>query len=85
MNKREIVKTINSVDVLEAMHIIMMRLNDERAYNKWVQVVPDEPTEDDFWDIVWDEELRKEAEKTFVDAIKEYGKDGICWRVFKDA
>lgn len=79
MNKHEIKKTIHSAHVLEAMHILMMWMNDERAYDGWVQVVPDEPTEGDFWDIVVDEGLRTKAVETFVEAIKKYGKDGIYW------
>lgn len=79
MNKREMKKSIHIADVIEAMHIIMMWMNDERAYDEWVQVVPDEPTEKDFWDVVTDEGLRTLAVDTFMEAIKKYGKDGIYW------
>lgn len=54
------------VHVLEAMHSIIESLNDESYYfNKWLFIVPEAPTREDFEVIATDQDYFDTAVKTF--------------------
>lgn len=44
------------VGLLKRLHDIMMNMNDEDCYFRWITWVPDEPTEEDFRSIAEDDE-----------------------------
>lgn len=50
---------------LEAMHNMVMCIDDEDYYFTWINLIPDEPTKEDFMDIAEDITLYKEAEELF--------------------
>lgn len=56
---------------LEAMHNLIMNINDESYYMTWIYLVPDGATKYDFIDIAEDEELYKEAEELFKKLVME--------------
>ncbi len=60
----------------KAMHTIVRNLNDENAYMRWIELVPDEATEEDLVDIADDDELFDEACGLFTRLVARYGKDG---------
>lgn len=64
-------------DFVRSMNDIMVHMNDENAYMKWIQVVPDGATQDDFEAIADDEELFDETVYLFKDIMKQYMKNGI--------
>ena len=73
-------KNIESrIELLKAMHTVMMSMNNENAYYHWVTVaIPDEPQEDDFRDIAEDDQSYGEVIDSFEHTIKAWIKDGIC-------
>ena len=66
-------------DIIEAMHTIMLNMNDERAYDEWIRIVPDEPSDEDIDYISESKELREDAWQAFIEAIEEYGEHGVYW------
>lgn len=56
---------------LEAMHNCIMIIDDEDYYFTWINLIPDEPTQEDFIEIAEDETLYKEAEELFKKLITE--------------
>ena len=56
---------------LEAMHNIMICIDDEDYYFTWINLIPDGATQEDFIEIAEDEELYKEAEELFKRLITE--------------
>ena len=72
-------KTQQRIDLLKAMHEIMINMNNEDAYFSWVTLgVPDEPQEDDFESIASDPEGFKETTDHFTRVFKRYIKDGFA-------
>lgn len=67
-------------DILEAMNTIVVNMNDERAYDEWVTVVPDEATPEDYDEVANDQDLRDEAWDMFKHVLYKYGVSGIYWR-----
>lgn len=66
------------ISVLKSMHNIMIHMNNEDAYWRWVTLgVPDEPSEDDYIFIASNDESFKECVEHFTDVFKEYADDGI--------
>ena len=55
---------------LKAMHELMLCANDEELYFRWIYIMPDEPSEDDFMDIARNEEIFMECYETFLRLIK---------------
>lgn len=59
---------------LEAMHNIMIYIDDEDYYYTWINLIPDKATKEDFIEIAKDEAFYKEAEEAFkklmMEAIK---------------
>ena len=65
------------VDFVRSMNNIMVHMNDENAYMKWITVVPDGATQDDFEAIADDEELFDSTVYLFKDLMERYMKNGI--------
>ena len=70
-------KNQDRVETVKAMHKIVCRLNNENAYFSWINIVPDEPEEDDFEFIGNDDELFESAVISFKNIMVKYLKDGI--------
>lgn len=64
-------------DFVRSMNNIMVHMNDEDAYMKWIQVVPDGATQDDFEVIADNEELFDSTMYLFKDLMERYMKNGI--------
>ena len=64
-------------DFVRSMDNIITHLNDEDAYMKWIQVVPDGATQDDFEAIADNEELFDSTVYLFKDLMDRYMKNGI--------
>lgn len=64
-------------DFVRSMNNIMVHMNDENAYMKWIQVVPDGATQDDFEAIADNEELFDSTVYLFKDLMDRYMKNGI--------
>ena len=64
-------------DFVRSMNDIIAHLNDEDAYMKWIQVVPDGATQEDFEAIADDEELFDSTVYLFKDLMERYMKNGI--------
>lgn len=65
-----------NIRLLKAMHEVVISMNDENAYERWILVVPDEPTEDDFEYMANDDELMDDACRLFRSIVKTHGKYG---------
>lgn len=63
--------------LIQAMHTIVCSINDESAYYRWIRLVPDCATDDDFDDIAQDDDLYGDCCGLFRELIKEYGKSGF--------
>ena len=64
-------------DFVRSMNNIMVHMNDENAYMKWITVVPDGADEEDFKAIADDEELFDETVYLFKYLMERYMKNGI--------
>lgn len=65
----------SNIQSLKSMHNVMISMNNENAYDSWINVMPDEPSEEDF---VWIAENDfAETEDFFNRIYKRYHKDGI--------
>lgn len=64
-------------DFVRSMNNIMVHMNDEDAYMKWIQVVPDGATQEDFEAIADNEELFDGTVYLFKDLMDGYMKNGI--------
>lgn len=64
-------------DFVRSMNNIMVHMNDEDAYMKWIQVVPDGATQEDFEAIADNEELFDGTVYLFKDLMDRYMKNGI--------
>lgn len=66
------------ISVLKSMHNIMIHMNNEDAYWRWVTLgVPDEPSEDDFQFIASNKESFDECVEHFARVFKAYIEDGL--------
>lgn len=64
-------------DFVRSMDNIITHLNDEDAYMKWIQIVPDGATQEDFEAIADDEDLFDSTVYLFKDLMDRYMKNGI--------
>lgn len=64
-------------DALKHMNAIMLDMNNEFAYLNWVEVVPDEASDEDLMFIAEDKQRYKEVEDLFFKICKKYGSDGM--------
>jgi hypothetical protein len=79
MTKNNIPSIQNKLDMVRAMHNIILRMNNEEAYMTWIYQMPDEPSEDDF---EWfadpeNEESFKDLTQLFIKLCNTYLKDGL--------
>ena len=59
--------------LLQLMHdYIKDEVDDEEAYESWINIVPDEPSQGDFLDIACDEDLWKHCAKKFGRLVRMY-------------
>ena len=65
------------IDALRLMHELVKHFNLEDAYEHWILVVPDEPSDEDFEEIAGDEEEFQNCVDLFLRICKLYGKEGI--------
>ena len=50
------------IEILKRMHDVVLGIEDETAYyDYWINLVPDEPCEEDFEDIASDDEMFKQV------------------------
>ena len=69
---------LNKFETLKGMNTIVKNLNNEEAYFKWIEIVPDEATDDDIVDVVADDELFRDAVHLFKELMRDYLEDGLC-------
>lgn len=65
------------MQLIKAMHIVVCSMNDEEAYEKWIYLVPDCATADDFDDIAQDDDLYGDCCDLFRELVQGYGKSGF--------
>ncbi len=65
------------IEIIKAMNTIVTCMNDENAYMRWIYIVPDQATEDDFEFIAEDEEEFESAVRAFGIIAKEYLDSGL--------
>ena len=58
---------------LKAMHELMLNVNDEDIYMSWINLMPDEPSEEDFKDMALDDEQYNECFDLFIELIADEG------------
>lgn len=73
MNKTTEIRAIQA----KAMHEIISSLNNENAYESWIYLMPDSPTEEDFKDFGENPEMFNELCNKFVNLLGIYLCDGI--------
>ena len=54
---------------IKAMHEVIRMGNDENIYMSWINVVPDEPTDDDFEEIAADKDQYNEVVDKFIKLV----------------
>ena len=64
-------------DVVRLMHETICYINDERAYMRWIYVMPDSPTIDDFYDFADDPVELQELKDFFIELVEDYGNSGL--------
>lgn len=61
------------IDLLKAMHIVMLNANDETCYYHWILTgVPDAPSEEDFEYIAKDKEAFKYVVNLFCNLVHDF-------------
>lgn len=65
------------IKLLEAMNEIIIAINDESAYERWIYVVPDGASHEDFVDIAEDDDVYRDVCKLFRKLLSSYGKSGF--------
>ncbi len=65
------------IEIVKAMNTIVTCMNDEDAYFRWIYIVPDQATEDDFEFIAEDEEEFESTVRAFGIICKEYLDSGL--------
>ena len=81
-NKKESIMKrdeLNRYEVIKSMHKIICNMNNEEAYLRWIYLVPDEATDDDFRSIASNKNLMADCEQVFCKIIEDYGKDGFYY------
>jgi hypothetical protein len=67
---------VAKLETVKAMHQIVSYMNDEDAYMSWINLVPDQATEEDFVDLA--ENDMDEVAKLFREILARFGKSGWC-------
>ena len=58
---------------LKAMHTLMCEANDENIYMRWIYLMPDQPSEEDFADIAINDEQYHDCFNLFIKLIAKNG------------
>lgn len=58
------------IELLKAMNEIVMHLDDEETYYRWIDLVPDCATEEDFKDIAQDDDDMQEICDLFMELVR---------------
>lgn len=64
------------INQLRAMNILICNCNDENIYGRWIYLMPDEATEEDFFDMALSEKNYNECFDLF---LKLVAKSGMRW------
>lgn len=71
-------KNINrKIEMIKAMNCIIQNMNNEVAYMIWINLIPDQATEEDFFDCAEDEEIFIDACNLFKELMEDFSKDGF--------
>ena len=65
------------IDLIRGMNAIVISMNNENAYMRWINIVPDQCDDDDLEYIAESDELFTETVQLFVKIMKWYLKDGL--------
>lgn len=69
---------IERINILKAMHAIMLEMNNEDArHNAWFFLFSENPSDDEYVEKSLNEDEFKEAVVCFLDIMLLYGKDGL--------
>jgi hypothetical protein len=69
-------RRVNKFELIKAMHEIILATTDERLYEIWDRIVPDEADDTDFQDIADDKELFRDTVNCFIRLSKHF-KEGL--------
>lgn len=61
------------ISQLKAMHQLICEANDEDIYFSWIATFPDEPSDEDFYDVAMDDEAYNECFDEFVKLVADEG------------
>lgn len=64
-------------NVVKAMNLLVLALNDENAYTRWIVTVPDGATDEDLLDISRDDNMMNEVTEEFIRIMNAYGRSGF--------
>ena len=65
-------------NAVKAMNLLVLALNDENAYTRWIVTVPDGATDEDLLDISQDDNMMNEVTEEFLCIMSAYGWEGFC-------
>lgn len=65
-------------NAVKAMNLLVLALNDENAYIRWIATVPDGATDEDLLDISRDDDMMNEVTEEFIRIMNAYGWSGFC-------
>ena len=65
-------------NAVKAMNLLVLALNNENAYTRWIVTVPDGATDEDLLDISRDDNMMNEVTEEFIRIMNAYGWSGFC-------
>lgn len=65
-------------DLINAMNLIVLNMNNENAYDLWLWTYPDGADEDDVREMAESNVMFDDVADAFFRVCKAYGKDGLC-------
>ena len=68
---------LNRFEAVKSMNCIVKSLVNEDAYFRWIEVVPDEATDEDIADLIADEELFADTIRLFKEIMRDYLNYGL--------
>lgn len=70
-------EVLERYELVKAMHLIVTSLNDETAYYDWINIVPDEATNEDLLDCAMRTEVFKDCCSYFAYIMRHYYNGGL--------
>lgn len=64
-------------NAVKAMNLLVLALNDENAYTRWIVTVHDRATDEDLLDISRDDDMMNEVTEEFIRIMNAYGWSGF--------